>query len=78
MSAGLVRDLTRRQLDIAALVAKGLDIREIADLLEIRYDSAKMHVNAIADKLDNPRLLTPLRLVRQWAVAQDWLRETPS
>lgn len=70
-----VRRLTPRQRQVVELIARGLDIRQIADTLVINYDAARMHVNRIADLLDNPRLLTPLRLVRQWAVAQEFLRQ---
>jgi DNA-binding CsgD family transcriptional regulator len=72
---GLLRPLTKRQEDVAKLAAKGKGTTEIAKELGISYDAAKMHVNAIADLLPNPRVLTPLRLVRQWAIAQEYLRQ---
>ncbi len=74
MTTELVRPLTPRQHDVARLVARGLGTTEIAVELKISFDAARSHVNAIADKLDNPRLLTPLRLVRQWAARQEELR----
>jgi DNA-binding CsgD family transcriptional regulator len=67
---GLVRPLTRRQADICRLLAIGLDGPEIAQQLHIGIDAVRMHVNNIADLLENPRLLTPMRLARQWAIAQ--------
>jgi ATP/maltotriose-dependent transcriptional regulator MalT len=67
--AQLQLPLTPRQVDVARLAARGLGTTEIADTLTISYPAAKSHVYAIADKLDNPLLWTPLRLVRQWAIA---------
>jgi FixJ family two-component response regulator len=64
---GLLRPLTRRQLDVARLVAAGLGTTEVSEQLHISYDVAKMHIVAIASLLPNPYLLQPLRLVRQWA-----------
>lgn len=75
---GLLRPLTVRQTDVARLVARGLGTTEIADELEIGFDATRAHVNAIADLLPNPKLLTPLRLVRQWAVRQADLRAPPT
>jgi DNA-binding CsgD family transcriptional regulator len=74
---GLLKDLTPRQRDVAEFAATGAGTTEIAQALDISYDAAKMHINAIADQLHNPRLLTPLRLVRQWAIATDYLRRRP-
>lgn len=67
--------LTPRQKDVVRLIGRGLDTREIADELAITIDAVQFHVNAIADKLDNPGLLTPLRLIRRW-VAQRAADET--
>ncbi len=44
--------LTPRQLDVAALVAKGLTNAEIADVLEIGAGTVKTHVAAILEALD--------------------------
>lgn len=74
----LLRPLTPRQLEVARLAARGFGTTEISAQLAISYDAAKMHINAIADLIDNERKLPPLRLVRQWAVTQDWLRSTPA
>lgn len=72
--SGLLKPLTPRQLDVAKLVARGLGTTEVAEQLTISYDAAKMHINAIADLIDNETRLTPLRTVRQWAALQQWLR----
>lgn len=72
---GLLKPLTKRQTDVAKLAAMGMGTTEIAKGLGISYDAAKMHINAIADLLPNPRLLQPLRLVRAWAIAQEFLRQ---
>lgn len=66
---GLLKPLTRRQLDVAVLAAQGHGTTDIAGILEISYDAAKMHVNAIADLLPNPAVKTPLKLLREWAIA---------
>ena len=44
--------LTRRELDIASLVAKGLSNREIAARLFISRRTAETHVDRILTKLD--------------------------
>jgi len=50
MGLGLER-LTRRELDVAALVAEGLTYREIADRLFISRRTAEWHVEQILNKL---------------------------
>lgn len=67
--------LTPRQLEIARLIARGYDTGEIARALHISPEATKMHVNRIAERLDNTTNLQPLRVVRRWAVLQQWLRE---
>lgn len=74
----LLRPLTPRQTDVARLAAAGLGTTEIAKALDISYDAAKMHINAISDLIDNATKLPPLRLVRRWAVQQASLRSTPA
>lgn len=68
----LLRPLTPRQLDVAKLVASGLGTTEVAKRLSISYEAAKMHVNAIADLVDERTTLTPLRTVMLWASKQEW------
>lgn len=51
MSAGLER-LTRRELEVAVLVADGLSDREVAAKLVIRKRTAEWHVQQILAKLD--------------------------
>lgn len=65
----LTRPLTRRQLETAALLAKGLGSTEAGDVLGITFAAATLHVRAIASKIPNPLGLTPLKLARQWAIA---------
>lgn len=60
---------------MARLAAAGLTGPEIAKALGIGIDATYMHINRIADLLPNPRLLPPMRLVRQWSVAQEFLRQ---
>lgn len=72
---GLLRPLTPRQQEVVRLVGAGLNGPEIAASLHIGIDATRMHINNIADLLPNPRLLPPMRLVRQWAVAQEWIRQ---
>lgn len=72
---GLLRPLTKRQLDAARLAALGLDLQQIADGLGVSYDRAKQLIHAIAALLPNARRLKPLLLVRQWAVAQEFNRQ---
>lgn len=60
--------LTPRQVQVAALLAKGLGTTEVAEVLGISFDTTCVHVRAIAAKLPNPQHLTPLRLARQWAI----------
>lgn len=71
---GPIRPLTPRQREVVELIARGLDITEIAGALDMGYDAARAHVNRIADLIPNPNSLTPLRLVRQWALAQESIR----
>ena len=47
----LVEDLTQRELDVAAAVARGLDNNAIADLLGISLETVKTHVGNAMDKL---------------------------
>jgi DNA-binding CsgD family transcriptional regulator len=72
---GLRKSLTPRQEQVAQLLARGLDVGEIALLLQIVRESAQMHVNAIADKIENPHKLPPLKLARQWAIAREFNRQ---
>lgn len=72
---GLTKPLTPRQEEVTQLAARGLTIPEIAEALELVPDSVHMHVNAIADKLPNPHKLTPMKLVRQWAIAREFNRQ---
>ena len=45
------RDLTRRQRDVLALLAQGLSNRKIAETLNIRETTVKVHVHAILEAL---------------------------
>jgi DNA-binding NarL/FixJ family response regulator len=46
-----LHDLTKRELEILALMAEGLENREIAQRLEISYHTAMKHVSNIIGKL---------------------------
>lgn len=72
---GLLRPLTKRQEDVCRLAAIGLGTGEIADSLKISYDGANQHIRAIAALLPNRNRLKPLALVRQWSIAQEYLRQ---
>lgn len=50
--AARVRVLTRREREIAALIASGYSNKEIAHALGIRVPTVKNHVSSIFDKLD--------------------------
>jgi LuxR family maltose regulon positive regulatory protein len=49
--SGLVEPLTRRELEVLALVAAGRPNREIADELVVTLDTVKKHLSHIFDKL---------------------------
>lgn len=68
MTGALLRPLTPRQASVVKLAAQGLGTTEIAKELGISYSTAKMHVDNIAGLIYNPDGLTPLRLVRRWAI----------
>lgn len=69
---GLLRPLTKRQEEVVALLALGLEYSDIAEQLDppVSVDRVKQLVNAIAALLPNRRRLTPYKLVLIWAIAQ--------
>ncbi len=48
----ILRALTPREQDVAERIAKGLEIKEIAHDLCIGYQTTKMHIRRVKDKLD--------------------------
>jgi DNA-binding NarL/FixJ family response regulator len=59
--------LTRRELEIAALVAEGLSNKQIAARLVIGQRTAETHIENIMNKLG----VSTRAQVAAWAVAQD-------
>jgi non-specific serine/threonine protein kinase len=73
MPAGGVVYLTRREGEVAALVARGLSNREISRHLVIAERTAETHVGNILQKLG---LVSRAQLI-VWAADQPTLRESP-
>lgn len=61
-----VEVLTRRELDVAILIARGLSNREIAGALVITVGTAQSYVHRILTRLD----FTRRAQVAAWAVAR--------
>lgn len=74
MTAPATIHLSPRLLEIARLIARGYDTGEIARELGISPEVVSTYITRIAGNLPNPDRLKPLRVVRRWAVQQDWLR----
>lgn len=66
--------LTRRELEIAALVARGLTNRQIADVLHVAERTAENHVQHILTKLDFQNRAQ----IASWATSQRLREGTPS
>jgi DNA-binding NarL/FixJ family response regulator len=57
--------LTKREIQIVALLHEGYDPAEIAARLEVRVATVRKHIENIADKV--PGELTPIRRIRREA-----------
>jgi DNA-binding NarL/FixJ family response regulator len=66
--------LTQREQEVAALVARGLSNRELAERLVITTRTAENHLSHILDKLE----LTSRTQVATWAVEHGLLLTTPA
>ena len=51
MGMGMGSELTTRQMQIVALVAKGNSNKEIARILKISDETVKLHLHAIYERL---------------------------
>lgn len=67
-------ELTARELQVAALVGKGWAYKRVARALGMSTRTVKIHVAAIAQKLDNPDGLSTGTLVMLWAAHREWER----
>lgn len=67
--------LTRRQREVAHLVARGCSYQAIARSLGIGFYTARSYVRDAAQRLDNPDGLEPYLVVFRWAHRQAWEAE---
>jgi DNA-binding NarL/FixJ family response regulator len=62
-------DLTPTQRKVAELVGAGACYKDIGKVLKIQNSTARVHVNAIANRLPEDDL-TPYRRVMIWVICQ--------
>lgn len=63
-------DLSPRRREVALLVGLNYSCREIAAELEMSVHTVHSHVQWVAGKIDNPRKLPAMRLVRGWVLSK--------